>query len=141
MKISSKMFLFIATSACFSQTSLQAVDTSLSFMLKTAAALTALSTAGTLLIRPEAPVAFAAGAAAGGILAAGAHYTGRYADVIYDDSTSRRFITATGTVGFGIGAALHNYIPNMQAAGAGYVVTCGALASLSCRRLDNLVDF
>lgn len=137
-----RIIIAVAVNIFFAQTSLHAVDSWMSRILKTAAAFTAFGTASTVaLMHPSTPAAFVAGATAGGIMAAGAHYTGRYAGVVYDDTTSRRFISAAGTLGFGIGTTLHTYIPNTTAAGTGYVLACGTLATLSCRRLDNLVEY
>jgi hypothetical protein len=140
MKISNKTFLFVATSICFAQTSVHAGEKNVSRILKAAAALAALGTAGTGIYNfPEAAATFAIGGSAGILVSAGAYHAGRLAGYIYDDRSSRCFIGGTGALGLGVAAAFHNYIPTTPAADVGYVLTCGTLASLPMAEVADLV--
>lgn len=135
-----KMHNIIAlASIFFAPISVQATNTpSRSCKLKTALALTALGTVGKVVVTfPEATAVFAMSASAGLLTTTAAYQAGRYSGA--DDSTIRGLIGVTNTLGFGVGAALHDYIPNTTAAGAGYVLTCGALATLSRDKLADVV--
>lgn len=108
----------MVASICFTQTFLQATDRpNLSRIGKAVLALTALGTAGKIARTfPEATAAFTGGVAAGGLVTAGVYHVGWYTGIIYDDRSSKTFITGTtGALALGTSFALraakdNNYI-------------------------------